>query len=313
MPSPRSILVFGAINQDEVARVARHPLPGETVVTDSIELFPGGKGANQAYAAAVVGGAQVTVQMAGAVGDDAAGTLALQSLRSAGVDTTLVKRVVDTPTGRAYICVTEDGENTIVVGLGANAFVSPSNLLLAQRPSVAVAQTELGTISIEAFSEFAERTGARLVLNDGPVVELSAAALSYADPLVVNEHEALDLLGGQAPAGPDPAVAGRLRELFGCRSVIVTLGSRGAVLADESGTRSHPAARPPAPVVDTTGAGDSFVGALAAALALGADLDEAVTTANEAAAVSVTVRGARAPLSAITDGFKTRSTQAGVR
>jgi sugar/nucleoside kinase (ribokinase family) len=144
------ILVFGAINQDEVARVRRHPVPCETVVTDSITFFQGGKGANQAFAAAVAGGDHVRVQMVGAIGDDAAGEAALASLHSAGVDTGLIKRVVSRPTGRACITVDDAGQNAIVVGLGANAFVSPSNLVRAQRPDVAVAQTELGADAIEA-------------------------------------------------------------------------------------------------------------------------------------------------------------------
>lgn len=300
------ILVFGAINQDEVARVERLPAPGETVVTEAIDFFAGGKGANQAHAAAIAGGDEVSVQMVGAVGDDVAGADALRSLRDAGVDTTLVKQVVGRPTGRAYIAVDDDGQNQIVVGLGANRFVSPSNLLLARRPDIAVAQTELGSAATEALCAFAVEVGARLVINCGPVVELSRDALAYADPLIVNEHEALDLLGATTRTDDSiEALAAAIRSSFGSRSVIVTLGSAGSVIADATGTRPHPAARAEL-VVDTTGAGDTFIGALVAALAIGADLDHAVERASMAAAASVAWRGARAPRSAIASGSSAR-------
>jgi sugar/nucleoside kinase (ribokinase family) len=216
------ILVFGAINQDEVARVRRHPVPCETVVTDSITFFQGGKGANQAFAAAVAGGDHVRVQMVGAIGDDAAGEAALASLHSAGVDTGLIKRVVSRPTGRACITVDDAGQNAIVVGLGANAFVSPSNLVRAQRPDVAVAQTELGADAIEA------------------TVPLSPIATA--------------------------CVSARVREPH---------------------MSSTPRAR-----------GTRSLGALAAALAAGDDLDSAIAKASSAATRSVAWEGARAPLSA---------------
>ena len=305
MPDRPVILVFGAINQDEVARVHRLPEPGETVVTDSVDSFPGGKGANQAYAAAVAGRGEVAVQMVGAVGDDAAGADALRSLRDAGVDTTLVKQVVGRPTGRAYIAVDEEGQNQIVVGLGANAFVSASNLVIAQRPDIAVAQTELGSAAAEALCGFAAEVGARLVINDGPVVELSSDALAYADPLIVNEHEALDLLTAPTWIGSPEVFAETLRAHLGSRSVVVTLGSAGSVIADATGARLC-AATTIDRVVDTTGAGDTFIGALVASLALGAGLDHAVARASRAAAASVGWRGARAPLSIIAADSPTR-------
>lgn len=301
------VLVFGAINQDEVARVTRHPLPGETVVTDSIDFFQGGKGANQAYAAAMAGRGEIVVQMVGAVGGDTAGVEALASLQEAGVDTTLVKQVVGRPTGRAYISVSDDGQNSIVVGLGANAFVSPSNLVLAQRPDVAVAQSELGGTAVEALCGFAERSGSRLIINNGPVVPLSATAVKYADPLIVNEHEAVEMLTAPTWTGDPAVLAEAIRTRYGSRSVVVTLGSRGAAIADASGSWLRQAERAKA-VVDTTGAGDTFVGTLAAALALGTDLDHAVERASTAATASVAWAGARAPLSALADNSLTRST-----
>jgi ribokinase len=285
------ILVLGAINQDEVARVVRHPLPGETVVTDSIDFFQGGKGANQAFAAAATG-LPVGVKMIAAIGDDAAGISALESLRSVGVDVSLVRTVVEVPTGRAYITVSADGQNSIVVGLGANGFVSPSGIPSTTRADVLVAQTEVGAAPVQALARLAVSSGARFILNDGPVVELDASTLRAADPLIVNEFEVRELLGEH---DDDPAaLALRVRNVFGARSVIVTLGARGSVVADEAGVRHHAAVHV-TNVVDTTGAGDVFVGTFAAAVATGADNDFAIRRGGEAAALAVTWKGARAP------------------
>lgn len=287
---------MGAINQDEVARVHTHPAPGETVVTNSIDFFPGGKGANQAVAAATAG-FDVRVQMLGAVGEDVAGDVQLAALLSAGVDASLVRRVIGTPTGRAYITVSHDGQNSIVVGLGANAFVSQVNLNGATVPEVVIAQTELGSAPIEALAQYARDVGARLVVNDAPVVQLSSRALMAADPLVVNEFEARDLLGrhgADSPGLPPEQVVARLHQVTSSRSVIVTLGEKGSVVSDDDGIRLLPAVAA-LTVVDTTGAGDIFVGSLAAALAVGHGMDDAVRHATAAASAAVSWRGARTP------------------
>lgn len=300
------ILVFGAINQDEVVRVSHHPVPGETVVTDSIHFFQGGKGANQAYAAAIAGGKNLTAHMIGAVGDDAAGTDALASLHSVGVDTTLVNRVSGRPTGRAYTTVTEDRQNSIVVGRGANGYVSPSNLVAAQTPTLTIAQTELGSAATEALASFAASVGARLIINNGPVVALSDAAFSLADPPVVNQQEALDLLVYDGGDLSPEQVANTLRARYRCVSLIITVGGAGCVVADATSTRRH-SITAAGQVVDTTEAGDTFVGSLAAGLAMGDDLDAAVSRASIAAAESVAWHGARALLSGSPDGPLARS------
>ncbi|GAA1846416.1 PfkB family carbohydrate kinase [Agromyces salentinus] len=285
------VLVLGAINQDEIVRVHRQPAPGETVVARSVETHAGGKGANQAAAAA---GEGVAVQMIGAVGDDAAGTRQLEALSALGVDASMVRRVIGTPTGRAFISVSDDGENSIVVMLGANAFVSPATLNGAESPEVVVGQTEVGTPPVEALGRFAVERGARLVLNNAPVVPLSAALLAVADPLVVNIHEAHDMLGSTASSATDPlALVADLRRSSRARSVVVTLGGDGCVVSDADGER-HVAAVKAERVLDTTGAGDAFVGALAAGLARGATLDDAVHTASAAASAVVALHGARA-------------------
>jgi len=286
MPDPQ-VLVLGAINSDEVVRVTSRPQPGETVVSAGVEFFSGGKGANQAFAAATEG---ARVQLIAAVGDDGAGADALRSLASVGVNVSLVRTVVGVPTGRAYVTVTDDGQNSIVVALGANAYVSPTAVPPTTKASVLVAQTEVGHAPVRAMARLAAACGARLVVNDGPVIPLDAETLADADPLIVNEHEAAAILG----SGPsDPAVLARdLRRETGARSVVVTLGARGSVISDADGERTHPAV-PVAFVVDTTGAGDVFVGAFAAAVATGDDNDAAVRRATIAASAAVTWRGAR--------------------
>lgn len=285
------IVVLGAINHDEVARVLHHPAPGETVITSELAVHQGGKAANQAYAAATAG-LHVRVQMIAAVGDDGAGRAALRSLASVGVETALVRTVVGVPTGRAHITVSRSGENAIVVALGANAFVSPSSLPETFAAAVAVAQTEIGAAAVDALARLAAASGARLVLNDGPVVPLDAATLSAADPIIVNEHEAAEVAGRTAT--PEE-LARAVRRTTNARSVIVTLGSQGSVIDDSEGTRLVPAAIVEE-VVDTTGAGDVFVGTFAAAVAAGQPNDEAVAMAASAAAASVQHHGARMPL-----------------
>lgn len=291
MSERASIVVLGAVNQDEVARVARHPLPGETVVTESIEFFPGGKGANQAYAAAAAG-RPVDVRIAAAVGDDAAGKAALTSLASVGVDTSLVRTVVGVRTGRAYVAVSPDGQNSIIVGLGANAFMSPSALPPVITADVCVAQTEIGAASVRRLAQLSMEAGARFILNNGPAISLDADTLRTADPLIVNEFEAADLVGERID---NPMkLAAQVRELTEAKSVIVTLGGRGSVIADEDAPRLHQAVLAPQ-VVDTTGAGDTFVGVFAAAVAAGDDNDTAIRRGAEAAALAVSWHGARPP------------------
>jgi ribokinase len=284
------VLVLGAINQDEIVRVADRPQPGETVVSEAVEFSFGGKGANQAHAAALQG---ATVQMVGAVGDDTAGRDALASLSTVGVNVSLVRTVVGVPTGRAYVTVSEDGQNSIVVALGANAYVSPSAVPTRTLAGVLVAQTEVGVAPVRAMARLADSSGARLVLNDGPVIALGRDTLASADPLIVNEQEASALLGS---SGSDPRERARaLRDATSARSVIVTLGARGAVIADAVGERIHPGVAAP-DVVDTTGAGDVFVGTFAAAIAAGDDDDAAIRRAGTAATAAVAWREARAPV-----------------
>ncbi|WP_244930970.1 PfkB family carbohydrate kinase [Nocardioides sp. W7] len=279
------VVVVGGINQDVTVRVAVRPVPGETVVGAGPTVSAGGKGANMATAAARAG---VAVAVCGAVGDDAAGRDQLEQLTAGGVAIEHVAVRADVATGTALIVVTPDGENSIVVGTGANATLTYDEVGAAcAGAAVVLAQTEVGAGPVDAAARAVAASGGRLVLSPAPVVPLAAETLALADPLVVNESEAADLLDAESVA--DLAAAVRTRA--GARSVVVTLGSAGLRVADADGSRHLPAPRVDA--VDTTGAGDVLAGTLAAALAGGADLDTALVAALEAASLSVQHTGAR--------------------
>ena len=283
------VVVVGSINADQVVTVARHPLPGETLIGGSITMLPGGKGANQAVAAALLG---AEVSMVGAIGRDAYAHTATTILESANVDLSSV-RTVDSPTGLAVITVSDDGENTIIVIPGANAAVDADvvdrSADLIAGAAVVVLQGEIPAAASAAAARWA--TG-RVVLNLAPVIELDVATVAAADPLVVNEHEAALLLaqltpGAEPPASDAEAVA-RLRE-WGVRSVVLTRGALGAIIADADGTDAVPS--PAVVSVDSSGAGDAFVGALGARLAAGDSLREAVGLAVRVGAFAVQSRG----------------------
>jgi ribokinase len=286
------VFVIGSINQDFILRVERRPEPGETVTDAELTLFPGGKGANQAVAAARLG-AEVTIF--GRVGEDPFGKELLKNLRNNGVDTSRVETLSGAPTGSAFITVTPDGENTIIVSPGANRSFGPEEIEAAnedlRRTRVLVAQLEVAVEAVETAVRTVEETRGRFLLNLAPPREVSDALLRRCDPLVVNEHEARFLLGEEAQ-NPEES-AGKLLDL-GPRSAVVTLGADGAILAAGGSAQHFPA--PEVEAVDTTGAGDAFVGALAAKLARGAPLEEAVPYAVLAGAAAVTSEGAQGSL-----------------
>lgn len=294
------VVVVGSVNADLTTTVERYPAPGETILGSGGRFSPGGKGANQALAASRRGAA---VAMVGAVGTDPQSDAALRLLREDGVDLRAV-RAVEGPTGLAVITVDESGENTIVVVPGANAAVTPDDVR-AQAPviaaaSVCVVQGELPASTTDAAVRVAKEAGVRVLVNLAPVVPVEPVTVAAADPLVVNEGEARGLLrlqGRTVPdAGSDPVedavtVCGELTAV-GARSVVVTVGAAGAVFAEAGGEPEHlPAPRVDA--VDTTGAGDAFVGAVAARLAGGADLRAAVAEGVRVGAYVVTGAGAQ--------------------
>ncbi|GHF57751.1 ribokinase [Amycolatopsis bartoniae] len=274
------VLVVGSANADLVVAAERRPGAGETVLGGDTTVLPGGKGANTAVAAAKLG---ADVALLGAIGDDAYGRLLTESLHGAGVRTELL-RTVDRPTGIAYITVTPDGENSILVSPGANSALEPDALDGAfARVKVVVASMEIPLPTVERAVAAAADAGALVLLNLSPVAELAPRTLAALDVLLVNEHEAAALLGsGVAP--------GKLLDL-GPRSAVVTLGARGALVLTEDGATEI--AAPRVEPVDTTGAGDAFTGALAAALATGVTLETAARKAVRVAAISVTRRGAQ--------------------
>ncbi|GHF28942.1 ribokinase [Streptomyces mashuensis] len=285
------VLVVGSANADLTVRVGRRPGPGETVPGSDLVESPGGKGANQAAAAARLG-ARTT--LLARVGDDAYGELLLEAQRAAGTDVGHVRVEAGARTGTAMIVVGPDGDNAIVVSPGANARLSPEDVAAADAliadSAVLSLQGEVPWETTAAAARAARRAGTRVVLNPSPVPphDLPHDLLTAADPLVVNEHEAR-LLSGVADGSPaDRAHALRRR---GARSVVVTLGADGALTLDDEGATTVPGV--PAEAVDTTGAGDAFTGALAWRLAQGDRLGEAARLAVRVAAVSVTRPGAQ--------------------
>ena len=281
---PPRIAVVGSCNIDIVAYADRLPAPGETVRGQRLLQVPGGKGANQAVAAAKAGGA---VTMIGAVGDDVFGREIRADLREAGVDVTGL-RVAAQPTGAAQIMVDAAGDNAIVVIPGANGEVT--ELTAADRQAIATSdvlllQLELPEVAVIAAAATAHRAGVRVVLTPAPVRPLPASLLELTDLLVPNRHEAQQLSGRTDV--PD-ALAALLAQV---PAVVITLGGDGCRYGDRAGTAITVPARE-VHAVDTTAAGDAFTGALAVSLAEGHAPAEALAWATAAAALSVQREGA---------------------
>lgn len=283
------LLVVGSANADLVIGVERRPAPGETVLGSDLAVHPGGKGANQAVAAARLG---ARTALLARVGDDAHGRLLLDSQRASGVDTDGVL-VGGAPTGVALITVDPSGDNSIVVSPGANARLTPADVraaggLLARARVVSV-QLE---VPLETVAEVARTlpSGVRLVLNPSPPAPLPVEVLAACDPLVVNEHEARFILG--RPAGADgPEEWARDLLALGPRSVVITLGADGALVADAGSVVRVKSPRVDA--VDTTGAGDAFTAALAWRVGRGESLAAAAAFAARVGAAAVTRKGAQ--------------------
>ncbi len=287
--------MVGSINQDFVLKVERRPEPGETVTDALLSKGNGGKGANQAAAAALLG---VSVLFLGRVGGDGFGESLVRALTEKGVDMNLVAEAPDASTGTAFITVTPDGENAITVAPGANRSLVSEDVDAASaeiaEARVLVAQMEIPPEVVLRAVEVATENDTRALVNLAPPREVPRALIEKLDPLVVNEHEAAFLLGERV-GGVDGALAAAPELLsLGPRSAVITVGAAGAVFSDADSTAHIPA--PKAEVVDTTGAGDAFVGALAAQLARDATLEDAVAYATRAGAAAVTKEGAQGAL-----------------
>ncbi len=288
---PAQVLVVGSLNMDLVVRAPRLPVPGETLSGRSFSTVPGGKGANQAVAAARLGAATA---MVGCVGEDAFGRELRGVLEGDGVDCRGV-RTVPGASGVALIVVDDGGRNGIVVVPGANGLLSPEDLdrhrevVAAARVVALQLETPLATVAHAART--ARALGKAVVLNPAPAQPLPASLLECADFLVPNELEAAALSGLPVESVEGAARAGEHLRRQGAGSVLVTLGERGVVAATASGTQHFPAR--PVRAVDTTAAGDTFLGGLCAALVEGRPLPEAIGFAQAAAAISVTRPGAQ--------------------
>jgi ribokinase len=266
------VVVLGSLNVDLVASVDRHPRPGETVLAHgALRTYAGGKGGNQAVAAARAG---ASVRMVGAVGDDTGGRAYLDRLRARGVDPEGVAVLPGTATGQAWIAVDDDGENTIVVVPGANGEVRDPDLGDLGTGDVLLLQLEVPLRVVADAARAAHARGARVVVNAAPYAALPHDVAALADPVVVNEHEARLL----ADSDVLPS------------SLLVTFGAAGI---SWDGVRHDGTPVEAVDVVDTTGAGDAFCGALAAALASGADRSAAVAAAARAGADAVRHHGAQ--------------------
>jgi ribokinase len=289
------ITVVGSLNMDLIARTPRFPQPGETIIGDEFRTAPGGKGANQAVAAARLG---AQVSMVGRVGRDAFAESLLNNLAAAGVDHTSVIHDPEAATGVALIAVDDAGQNSIVVASGANARLSPVDVDGAEAAiagaDALLLQLESPLETVTRAAKVARAHGVSVILNPAPARPLPDALLALVDVLIPNESETALLTG--LPVG-DPveaeAAATALREL-GVGTVILTLGERGALLAREDGAEYFPAFE--VTPVDTTAAGDAFVGGFAVALAEGRSLAEAVQWGNGAGALATTKLGAQPSL-----------------
>ncbi len=289
------IVVLGSLNMDLVVRTARMPRPGETVSGHSFVTVPGGKGANQAAAAARLG---ATVEMVGRVGNDAFGPALLQNLANQGVGTSYVTLDEEVASGTAIIMVDDGGENSIVVAAGANGRVGLPDLEAARSAirgsRYLMLQYEVPLDVVWAAVEMARELGVQVILNAAPAHPTSSDRLDGVHCVMVNEHEAEFFTGIPVPdlASAERAGVGLLK--MGVEAAIITLGPRGAYLVTDDLSMHVPAHV--VDVVDTTAAGDAFAGGLTVALLRGYSMVEAVRYASCAGTLATTVLGAQTSL-----------------
>jgi ribokinase len=284
------VLVAGAINTDLVARTPRAPEAGETVTGSSFAIFGGGKGANQAVAAARSGAATALL---GAVGNDDFGAARRKDLLAEGINLEAVATIRDVASGVALISVESSGQNRIIYIPGTTSSITSEHAreaILQVMPALVLTTLEPPKDAMAALIESGKAAGAKVVLNATPEPEKARSLLSNVDILIVNEPEAVALLGQGASSGISREAADDLRAL-GPSSVVITLGGEGAIAVTDGG--SDRVAAPEVDVVDTTGAGDTLCGAMVAALAEGRDFGDALRFGVYAASLAVTKEGAQ--------------------
>jgi ribokinase len=315
------IVVVGSLNADLTIYCERLPLPGETVHGTGFAVNPGGKSANQAVAASLLGGA---VSLIGAVGDDSNGEMLQASTAGAGVDISHVRTSQSAATGVAVIAVDAHGENNIIISAGANGTLAPADVAASadafDGASVVCLCLEVSLETVEAAARMGHDAGATVLLNLSPYGEIPQSLADLTDVLLVNAHEGSLFLGdaempdgGMPGAGADDADWDQVRQRFagrGLQRILVTLGANGSVVLDSLGAGTGRVTRI-APVkvhaVDTTGAGDAFTGAVAARLAAGEPLAEAAAFASVAAALAATRKGTQAAYAGVADVERMRA------
>lgn len=288
------ILVIGSINYDLVVFTQRHPLPGETILGLNFQTFPGGKGANQAIAAARLGG---NVEMIGNIGDDGFGEELLQNLRANQVDTVHIRRVSES-TGTAHITVNANGQNSIVVVPGANATLRIQDIDALRdtilSASVLVLQLEVPLEVVIQAIDIAYASGITILLNPAPAIPIPEETLRKTTYLIPNESELALLSGLQTNDLDGCRMAAQHLLSMGCKQIIITRGEHGAFYFNKTQEIFTPSF--PVQVVDTTAAGDAFIGGLSVALAEKLDLHTTLIKASAAGALAVTKAGAQTSL-----------------
>lgn len=289
----KKILVLGSLNMDFVLRVKEMPQVGETILGQDVRLVPGGKGANQAYAAGKLGG---DVIMMGAIGADVYGEKLIQNLQKVNVDTSGIQRLKDCPTGQAFVSVYDNGDNSIIVIQGANGCISremvDEYIKYIEQCDYIVMQLEIPLDIVQYVKEIAIKKGKKVILDPAPAVpDLEADFWKGITLIKPNETELAILTGQLVITTEDAASAAKQLVKNGVETVVVTLGGEGCLLVDREKETYFPAYK--VECVDTTAAGDSFIAALVVALSEGKDYGEAITFAQKVSSIVVTRQGAQ--------------------
>ncbi len=290
------ILVIGSLNMDFVVNVKHMPQVGETLLADSLEFIPGGKGANQAYALGKLG---ADVTMLGAVGNDSYGDIQIEGLKAVGVDTTHIERIEGVNTGIALINVNEKGDNSIIVVQGANKYVSreyiDKNLKVIEESDIVIFQLEIPIDTVAYAAKKAKGLGKTVILDPAPAPDsIPEDLLANVDIIKPNETELVKLTGIEEVDGCMNKAVDTIKKQ-GVKTVIVTLGGKGSFVSGQNNVVKHISTED-VKVIDTTAAGDSFIASMALYLSKGKDIIAAVKFANHVASISVTRKGAQSSM-----------------